>query len=158
MKTTELYANGIYINNLYAKYIEKYLGRKTINGNSISIYRDGNILEVARLAENDGDQQLMNIVQKVKSFEWKEFEQNTIYWTNSEGLQHRIDGPAGQCMDGSYTGGGWFVNGVSITELVQYCLVMTGFKPDTPLPIIAERMIELGDNRLFEIIEPYLEK
>lgn len=72
---------------------------------------------------------------------------------HSKGRPHRICGPSEYTVDGFK----WFVDGANITKLVMDCLFKTGFPIYTHLGILADRMAELGDFQLLEIVQPYLE-
>lgn len=67
-----------------------------------------------------------------------------------EGLRHRIDGPS---REWPYGDKDWWIRGKHITYLVRKCLEKTGFPEDVHLGILADRMQELGDTRLAEIIQ-----
>lgn len=72
------------------------------------------------------------------------------------GRLHRVDGPA---LVGSWgphwleEDTQWYINNKCITELVKECLEITGFPEDVHLGILAERMTDLNDFRLFDAIQ-----
>lgn len=96
----------------------------------------------------------------------------TKTWRNEKGQLHREDGPAIEWSDGdwewrlngkrhricgpcAWISGYyyWRVNSLYITDIVLECLEITGFKETIHLGILAERMCELGDFRLQEILD-----
>lgn len=104
------------------------------------------------------------------------YKNGTKFWENERGQWHREDGPAVE-----FAGGGWFwsfegkshricgpsnwanrryywwVNGHAITDLVRECLAQAPDLPeDVHLGILAKRMLELNDDRLWERVKPWL--
>lgn len=141
-----LFANGIEITELYGHVIGVV---KRLNRNLLESREDCvNLCYIARNALHFGED-LLEITRIVSSFEWR-FDDNTR-WTDSQGFYHRIEGPAIIYPDKNY----WWVGGIEQTSLVQFCLVKAGFKPDTHLGILADKMAEIGDLRLQKIISPY---
>lgn len=97
-------------------------------------------------------------------------------WKNEKGEIHREDGPAVEWPDGDwwwYLNGKchricgpcdwfrgeyyWWVNGESVIYLVGECLAKAPDLPvDIHLGILARKMLQLNDDRLWRIIKPWL--